>query len=134
MLWLEIQNYPPPGFPTQEVDPITDEGIPTAGFSGYTLTCNTSKEPDLPPTSTLAVQWLDPSGSVIVNGTNFTISGSGPTTDTVFTSRMTFNSLYTSQAGEYTCRTLQTIPGIVTNHPEPVTFTVAVKCEYKVLS
>ena len=89
-----------------------------------------SKEPLLPPASTLAVQWLDPSGTVIVSGTNFTLSGSGPTMGTVLTSRLTFNNLYTSQAGQYTCRTLQTIPGIVRDHLEPMTFTVFVKREY----
>ena len=116
------------GFPTQDVDPITDEGVSTAGYSGYTLICNVSKEPDLPSSSTLAVEWLDTSGSVINDGTNFTISGPGPTTNTVLTSRLTFNNLYTSEAGEYTCRTLQTIPGTVTNHPELVYFPVNVKC------
>ena len=118
-----------PGFPTQAVDPITDEGMSTAGFSGYTLICNTSKEPDLPLTATLAVVWLDPSGNVIENGMNFTVSGSDRTTDDVLTSRLTFNNLYTSQSGEYTCRTLQTIVGTVTDHPEPITFTVTVKCK-----
>ena len=77
------------------------------------------------------MQWLDPNGGAVADGVNFTISGSGPTTNAVLTSRLTFNTLYTSQAGQYTCRTLQTIPGIVTDHPEPVTFTVVVKCEYK---
>ena len=115
-------------FPTQFVDHITDSGISTAGFSGYTLICRTNKEPGLPPTSTLAVEWLDPSGNVIANGTNFTVLGSGPTTDDVLTGRLTFNDLYTSQSGEYTCRTLQTIVGTVTNHSENVTFTVTVKC------
>ena len=81
--------------PTQVVD-ITGEGIPTAGFSGYTLICNTSREPDLPPTSTLAVEWLDPMGNVITSGTNFTISGAGPTTDVCLMSSLIFSSLYTS--------------------------------------
>ena len=117
------------GFPTQFVD-VTTEGVSTAGFPGYTLICNTSREPDLPPTSTLAVQWLDPKGNIINTGANFTITGSGPTTDPFLTSRLTFSILYTSQAGEYTCRTLQTIPGTVTNYPESVTFPVQVYCEY----
>ena len=117
------------GFPTQDVDSIIAEGVSTAGYSGYTLICNVSKEPDLPPSSTLAVEWLDPNGSVINDGTNFTISRSGPTTSTVLTSRLTFNNLYTSQAGEYTCRTFETIPNIVTNHPVLMYFTVNVKCE-----
>ena len=123
------------GFPTQLVDPIADEGTSTAGsVSGYTLICSTSKEPDLPTTTTLAVQWLGPRGNVISRGTNFTISGAGPTTDDVLTSRLTFNNLYTSQAGMYTCKTLQTIPGTVTNHPEGVTFTVQVKRKLNILT
>ena len=132
MIFVQMYAYNLPlfiGFPTQLVDPIADEGISSAGFSGYTLICNTSKEPDLPPSTTLAVQWLDPRGNIISSGTNFTSSGAGPTMDIVLTSRLNFNDLYTSQAGEYTCRTLQTIPGTVTNHPEPVTFTVQVKCK-----
>ena len=120
------------GFPTQLVDDITDEGVSLAGFSGYTLICNTSREPDLPSETTLAVQWLDPRGNIISNGENLTISGAGPTNDGSLTSRLVFNSLYTSQAGEYTCRTLETIPGTVTNHPELVTFPVQVKCEFSV--
>ena len=117
------------GFPTHLVD-VRDEGISTAGFSGYSLICNTSMEPDLPPTSTLAVEWLDPMGNIITNGTNFTISGAGPTTDVSLISSLVFNSLYTSQAGEYTCRILQTILGTVVNHPESETFTVQIKCEF----
>ena len=116
-------------FPTQLVY-VTTEGISAAGFSGYTLMCNTSREPDLPPISTLAVEWLDPRGNVISSGENFTISTAGPTNDVGLTSRLVFNSLYTSQAGVYTCRTLQTIPGFVDNHPELFAFTVQVKCEH----
>ena len=133
ILLYKIQNYYYDNgsliaFPTvtQFVN-ITAEGIPTAGFSGYALICNTSREPDLPPTSTLAVQWLDPSGSVISSGENFTISGAGPTTDVRLISRLVFNSLYTSQAGKYTCRTLHTIPGIAINYNESATFPVWVK-------
>ena len=119
------------GFPTQIVY-VTAGGIPAAGFSGYTLICNTSREPDLPPTSTLAVQWLDPRGSVISSGENFTIFGVGPTTDVYLISRLVFNSFYTSQAGVYTCGTLQTIPGTVINHLELLTFPVQVKCELSI--
>ena len=108
---------------------MSAEGPSIAGFSGYTLICNTSKEPDLVSTSTLAVQWLDQRGSIIRDGVNFTISGSGPTTDTVLTSRLTFNNLYTSQAGVYTCKTLLSIPGTINNHPELTQFTVYVKRE-----
>ena len=121
------------GFPTQLVNPITAEGISMAGFSGYTLICNTSREPDLPPSSTLAVQWFDPRGNVLTNGTMFTILGAGLTTDTILISRLIFNTLYTSQIGVYTCRTLQTIPGTVVNHPESLIFPVQVKCELSII-
>lgn len=119
------------GFPVQEVNPIADAGVATAGHSGYTLICNVSKETNLPPTATLAIQWLDPSGSVIDSGTNtnFTVSDMGPTFDDELSSHLTFNSLYTSQVGEYTCRTLQTIPGLVNNHTMYVSFLVRVKCK-----
>ena len=117
------------GLPTQAVDPVSTEGTSIAGFSGYTLICNTSKEPDLLSTSTLTVQWLDQRGSRIRDGVNFTISESGPTTDIVLTSRLIFNNLYTSQAGVYTCKALLTIPGTINNHPELMQFTVHVKCE-----
>ena len=118
-------------FPTQVAD-ITAEGIATAGFSGYTLICSTSREPGLPPTSTLAVHWLGPRGCIISSGENFTVSGVGPTTDANLISRLVFNRLYTSQSGHYICTTFQTIPGRVINHPESVTFSVEVKCELTV--
>ena len=59
------------------------------------------------------------------------ITGSeGPTNDVIVTSRLIFNSLLTSQAGEYTCRTLMTIPGTeILNHTVDATFTVIVKCK-----
>ena len=109
---------------------VTAEGVSTAGFSGYILICNISREPDLSSTSALAVQWLDPRGNIIRSGENFTIYFIGPTTDVSLISGLVFNSLYTSQTGVYTCRSLLTIPGIVRNHPELVTFPVQVKCEH----
>ena len=80
------------------------------------------------------MQWLDLNDVVISEGNpNHTISGGGPTTNTVLTSRLTFNSLYTSQAGEYSCRTLLTIPGTVDNHAIEEIFTVAVKCKHSII-
>ena len=81
-----IFNVPFTEFPSQVAD-VTAEGISTAGFSGYTLICSSSRDSDLPPTSTLAVQWLGPRGSIISSGENFTISGVGPTTDAGLISR-----------------------------------------------
>lgn len=118
----------------QSVEPITDEGLSIAGLSGYTLICSTSKNQFLSSSSTLAIQWLDTNDMVITRSREdssiFTVSSFGPTADTVLTSRLTFNSLYTSQAGMYTCRTLLTIPGTVTNHTMEVKFLVSVKCKF----
>ena len=103
----------------------------TAGYSGYTLVCTTNREADLRSSSTLSVQWLDSDGNLITDGDGLIITGSqGPSNDISLTSRLTFNSLLTSQAGLYTCRTLLTIPGTVVDHPVEYNFTVAVKREY----
>ena len=55
--------------------------------------------------------------------------GVGSTTDVRLISRLIFSNLYTSQAGNYTCRTFQTIPGVAINYSESVTFPVQVKGE-----
>ena len=102
----------------------------TAGYSGYTLVCTTDRDADLNPASTLTIQWLDSDGTVISSGDDLSISGTqGPVNDDHITSRLTFNSLMTSQAGLYTCRTLLTIPGTVVDHIVVDNFTVTVKCE-----
>ena len=131
IVFFDVYTFLYTDFPTQFVT-VTSEGISTAGFSGYIMICNTSREPDLSSTSTLAVHWLDPRGNIIRSGENFTISFDGPTTDVHLISRLVFNILYTSQAGVYTCKSLQTIPGIVMNHPEHVIFPIQVKCEHSV--
>ena len=116
-------------FPPQLVN-MTHEGVSTAGYSGYTLSCTTSREEDLNPSSTLTLQWLDPDGIQITSGDRFTISGNqGPSRHFNITSRLTFNSLYTSQAGIYTCRTLLTITGTIVDHTVTHNFTVTVKCK-----
>ena len=116
-------------FPPQTVT-VTDEGVSTAGFSGYTLICNTNREQDLPSSSTLMVQWLGPDGNTITTGNGFTIIGTqGPSNDITLTSRLTFSNLLTSQAGLYTCRTLLTIPGTAVDHTVEHNFAVTVKRE-----
>ena len=107
---------------------ITDEGEPIAGHSDYALICIIERDPELSSLSILALEWLDPSGNVITSGINFTVSGSGPTNDTVIKSRLSFSNLYTSQAGVYVCRGLLTIPGTDTNHSIEAIFAVHVKC------
>ena len=116
-------------FPTQLVN-VVDEGVSTAGYPAYTLVCTTNREADLNPASTLTIQWLDSDRTVISSGDDFSISGTqGPVNDVSITSRLSFDSLMTSQAGLYTCRTLLTIPGTVVHHVVEDNFTLTVKCE-----
>ena len=114
-------------FPPQIIN-VTDGGVSSAGYSGYTLICTTNREADLPSSSTLTIQWLNPDGNAITTGNGFTISGTqGPSNDISLTSRLTFSTLLTSQAGLYTCRTLLTIPGTVVDHSVEYNFAVTVK-------
>ena len=117
-------------FPRQIIASITADGSSTAGHHGYTLTCVVNRNIWLSNLSTLEVEWIGTDSNVISHGANFSVFSSGPTNDVELTSRLTFNSLFTSQAGEYTCRTLLTIPGTVNRHLVEQAFTVQVKCEY----
>ena len=119
-----VADFPP------QLGTITYEGVSTAGYTGYTLVCSTNREVHLSQASTLSVQWVDPNGNVIISGDDFSISGTqGPSSDVIITSRLTFNSLTTSQAGLYICRTFLTIPGTVVNYQVEYRFTVTIKCE-----
>ena len=109
---------------------IYDDGDSSAGSSNYVLACFVQREGDLSNSSTLAVKWLSPNGSVISSGDNFTVSDAGPTNASRLTSRLSFANMYTSQAGTYTCRSLLTIPGTVNDHPYSVPFTVKLKCKF----
>ena len=82
--------------------------------------------------STLSVQWLDPDG-IVVDGDGFNISGmQGPSNDVLFTSRLTFLNLLTSQSGQYICRSRMSIPGTdISSYPIDSSFLVEVNCESK---
>ena len=118
-------------FPPQIVTSLAADGNSTAGLPGYTLTCIVNRNILLSNSSILEVEWLGRDSSVISRGANFSISNSGPTNDAELISRLSFNNLFTSQAGQYTCRTLLTIPGTVNRHLVEQIFTVHVKCEYR---
>ena len=118
------------GFPLQNVT-VTDEGVSTAGYAGYSLLCTVTREPDLSSLTTISIQWLDPSGLEISGDQTINISSEGSANDDIVTSALVFDSLLTSQAGEYTCRTAMTIPGTdIFNYTVDEAFTVTVKCKY----
>ncbi len=79
---------------------LTTAGSPTAGSTDYQLTCVVMSIGII--IHVPSVTWNTPSGTVISTDTDFTVgavTGSGPT----YSSVLMFNSLKTSQAGEYTC-------------------------------
>ena len=116
-----LLGVPPP------VVSITDEGQPIAGYFDYALICSVKRDHNLSSLSNLTVQWLDSSGSVVTGEKNINVSGSGPTNDAVLISRLNFSSLYTSQAGVYTCRASLTIPDTLNNYSIETNFSVYVK-------
>lgn len=123
--------FPVTDFPPQHVN-VTDEGTSIAGSSGYTIICTITREQDLSPMSTLSVQWLYPNGSVVDGDAyGFNISGiTGPSSDIILTTRLTFLNILTSQSGEYSCRSLLSIPGTgISNRPVKGSFFVEVNCE-----
>ena len=107
--------------------------MPTAGYAGYSLLCTVTREQDLSSLTTISIQWLDSSGLKISGGDQaINISSEGSANDAIVTSRLVFNSLLTSQAGEYTCRTSMTIPGTdIFNYTVNEAFTITVKCRFK---
>ena len=115
-------------FPSQNVT-LIEEGLSTAGYSNYTLLCTTTREQHLSSLTAISVQWLGPNGSEI-SGDKFNIVTEGSENGAVLISRLIFNNLLTSQAGDYTCRTALTIPGTdILNYTVNATFTLAVKCK-----
>ena len=109
---------------------ITDEGVSTAGYPGYSLLCTVTREQDLSSLTTISIQWLDPSGLEISGDQAINVNSSGSANDVIVTSRLIFNSLLTSQAGEYTCRTSMSIPGTeIFNYTVDEVFPIKVKCK-----
>ena len=118
------------GFPAQNVT-VTDEGVSIAGYAGYTLLCTVTREQDLSSLTIISIQWFDPNGLEILGSDQaINISSEGSANDPIITSRLIFNSLLTSQAGEYTCRSSMTIPGTdIFNYTVDEAFTITVKCK-----
>ncbi len=80
------------------VDLTPGPGSSTAGSTDYSITCTVTEIGLIAP----SITWRAPGDMVISTDTDFTVgavTGSGST----YSSVLTFNSLKTSQAGEYTC-------------------------------
>ena len=78
---------------------LTPSGSTSAGSTDFSISCIVTV---LRLKGSPSITWMDPDGMTISNGDDFTVgdvTGSGP----MHSSVLTFNSLKTSQAGEYTC-------------------------------
>ena len=108
---------------------VSDEGPDEAGSGGLTLTC-TVRETISGLTNMPSALWVGPSGPV-EDGESVTLTET--TSDAIATLILTFPSLLTSQAGEYTCQgTVVTRAGLddvtITSIPP---HTVTVSCKYQ---
>ena len=107
---------------------VSDEGPAEAGSGGPTLTC-TVRETISGLTNMPSALWVGPSGPV-EDGERVTLN---ETTSDVTALTLTFPSLLTSQAGEYTCQgTVVTPAGVddVTITSTPPHY-VTVTCRYQ---
>ena len=118
------------GFPAQNVT-VTNEGVSIAGYAGYSLLCTVTREQDLSSLTIISIEWFDPNGLEILGSDQaINISSEGSANDPIITSRLIFNSLLTSQAGEYTCRSSMTIPATdIFNYTVDEAFIITVKCK-----
>ena len=101
-----------------------------AGSGGLTLTCSV-RETISGLTNMPSALWVGPSGPV-EDGESVTLTGTSSNVTATLT--LTFLSLLTSQAGEYTCQgTVVTSAGVdnVTNASIPYDFTVS--CKYQLM-
>ena len=126
-----IFSFPavPPGSIEIETEMVSDEGPVEAGSGGLTLTC-TVRETISGLTNMPSALWVGPSGPV-EDGESVTLTGT--TSDAIATLTLTFPSLLTSQAGEYTCQgTVVTPAGLddVTVTSIPAHY-VTVRCKYQ---
>ncbi len=93
------------------VEHIPGPGSSTAGSTDYSITCTVTVIGSITP----SITWRSPGDMVISTDTDFTVgavTGSGPT----YSSVLMFNSLKTSQAGEYTCTAeVNSVPAVSSN-------------------
>ena len=106
---------------------VSEDGPRVAGSAGLTLTCAVSENIS-GLTGMPYAQWNSSSGPV-TSGDDITVTEifSNNTTSTV---TLTFSSLHTSHAGQYSCQGTLTSPATETNITStPDNVTVTVRCE-----
>ena len=119
----------PAGSVEVETEVVSGEDPVEAGSGSLTLTC-TVRETISGLTNMPSALWVGPSGPV-EDGESVTLTGT--TSDVTATLTLTFPSLLTSQAGEYTCQGTVVTPAGLDNIT--ITYTppryVTVSCKYQ---
>ena len=125
--WVYIYSTAvPPGSLEVETE-VSEDGPVEAGSGGLTLTC-TVRETISGLTNMPSAHWMGPSGPV-TSGEDIVVTEK-VRDDTTATVTVTFSSLHTSHAGQYTCQgTVVTPAGVedVTITSTPNTVTVSCK-------
>ena len=122
-----INTSPVPPGSLDVVSEVSEEGPVEAGSGGLTLTC-TVRETISGLTNMPSAHWMGPSGPV-TSGEDIVVTEK-VRDDTTATVTVTFSSLHTSHAGQYTCQgTVVTPAGVedVTITSTPNTVTVSCK-------
>ena len=84
----------------------------------------------LPP----SVEWVGPDGTVLESEENVTID-EAETQGTIYNLSLSFNPVFSSQGGYYTCRATVNVPWMVMQPPQlSATFNMVVTCKQIYLS
>ena len=123
---MNIYTSPvPPGSLEVETE-VSEDGPVEAGSEGLTLTC-TVRETISGLTNMPSAHWMGPSGPV-TSGEDIVVTQTARDNTTANVT-LTFSSLHTSHAGEYTCQGTVVTPAGVENVIINSTINVTVSCK-----
>ena len=121
-----VNTFPvPPGSLEVETE-VSEDGPVEAGSGGLTLTC-TAHETISGLTNMPSAHWMGPSGPV-TSGEDSVMTQT-VLDNTTANVTVTFSSLHTSHAGEYTCQGTVVTPAGVENATVNSTVNVTVSCK-----
>ena len=102
--------------------PVTEAGQPLS------LTCNVTIVEYLIVSP--QVNWISPDGFVISTDGNPSVGGAPLVSGTLSTRNITFSSLHTSHAGQYTCWAYLNVPNLAQSFNNSATSFVRVQCKF----
>ena len=122
----DIYTSPVPPGSLEVVSEVSEDGPVEAGSGGLTLTC-TVRETISGLTNMPSAHWMGPSGPV-TSGEDIVVTQIVHD-DTTANVTVTFSSLHTSHAGQYTCQGTVVTPAGVENATINSTINVTVSCK-----